>query len=342
MRSLVGASTDRQVVLLGLGHTNIQVLRKWRRHRIPGVRLTCITNHAVATYSGMLPAVLAGMHPRERMEIDLARLCAASGAQLLITEVTGLEAQSRSLIMRDHPPLAFDVLSIGIGSVPSFDGVDVSAGSELVPIKPMQTFLARLDSAMRSAAHDRAGMPIRATIVGGGAAGAEIAFALPGYLAQFLGKTPSLDETILSTDQRLVSGGAEATSRRVMRELSRRGVRTVLGRRVVRVAPRQLVLDDGAAIDADVILRATGAAPPPLVGLLGLPTDERGFLLTRDTLQSTSRLPVFVVGDTGTIEGTPLPKAGVFAVRQGPVLWDNIARCLAGRPLRPTCPSGAS
>lgn len=87
-----------------------------------------------------------------------------------------------------------------------------------------------------------------------------------------------------------------------------------------------------------MVVWATGAATPPLLARLGLPTDPRGFLLTRDTLQSTSGAPVFTVGNTGTIAGASTPKAGVYAVRQGPVLWDNIQRTLRGAPLRPYRP----
>jgi NADH dehydrogenase FAD-containing subunit len=42
---------------------------------------------------------------------------------------------------------------------------------------------------------------------------------------------------------------------------------------------------------------------------------------------------VFAVGDSGTIAETPTPKAGVYAIRQGPILWKNLARLLAGQPL---------
>jgi NADH dehydrogenase FAD-containing subunit len=47
---------------------------------------------------------------------------------------------------------------------------------------------------------------------------------------------------------------------------------------------------------------------------------------------------VFAVGDSGTIAGAPTPKAGVYAVRQGPILWENIQCLLAGAPLRPYVP----
>ena len=78
-----------EIVLLGIGHTNAHVLRMWRMDPIPDARLTCVSNFSEATYSGMLPGALAGQYPRQRMEIDLVRLCAANGARLIVDEVTG-------------------------------------------------------------------------------------------------------------------------------------------------------------------------------------------------------------------------------------------------------------
>jgi selenide,water dikinase len=91
-------------------------------------------------------------------------------------------------------------------------------------------------------------------------------------------------------------------------------------------------------MEADVVLWATGAAAPPVLSRMGLPTDAGGFLLTTNTLQSTGSASVFAVGDTGSIDGVPTPKAGVYAVRQGPVLWSNLQRMMSTAPLRRYAP----
>src|SRR5438477_1813975 len=102
---------QHDIVLLGVGHTNAHVLRMWRMQPIPDARLTCISNYPVATYSGMLPGVLAGLYPPERMEIDLVRLCATAGARLIVGHIAGLDVPRRELTFEDRPPLPFDVLS---------------------------------------------------------------------------------------------------------------------------------------------------------------------------------------------------------------------------------------
>ena len=63
---------SRHVVLMGIGHTNAHVLRMWRMNRPPDTDLTCLSNYAFATYSGMLPARLAGQVSPAQMEINLS------------------------------------------------------------------------------------------------------------------------------------------------------------------------------------------------------------------------------------------------------------------------------
>lgn len=334
----VPSPIDDEVVLLGIGHTNAHVLRMWRTAPRPGAKLTCVSTGPVATYSGMLPGVLAGQYSRDRMEIDLVRLCAAAGARLVIGEVSGLDRAGKMLLFADRAPVRFDVLSIGIGSVPSYTDVAVIDRTGLVPVKPMQTFLDRLDGRLRQAADRRRGSPVRIAVVGGGAGGVELALCLPAYVQARLGDHGRFEQTVLSSDERLLPGSLPGTARRVERILQRRAVRVLTGRRVVQVHGGHLALADGAIVEADVILWLTSPVAPLLLAALDLPTDPRGFLSTTDALQTTAGDPIFAVGDTGTIAGSPTPKAGVFAVRQGPVLWENIQRSLTGEPLQPYAP----
>jgi selenide, water dikinase len=334
---------EHDVVLLGIGHTNAHVLRMWRMEPIRGARLTCVSNFPAATYSGMLPGVLAGQYPPEAMEIDLVRLCAAAGARLIQGNVVGLDRQRRELWFDDRPPLPFDVLSIGIGSVPNREGLQ-AADDTLLPIKPMQTFLPRLEERLKSGAgFQPAGNPtkrLNIVIVGGGVGGIEIAFCLPRRLEALLGSDSASWRklTIVEAGSQIGGGLRGHTATEIGKLLASRKVEIVLGRRVTHIANRQVWLDDGSPLPADMVLWATGASPPPLLAALDLPKDDRGFLLTDSTLECVAGERIFAVGDTGSIRGQSIAKAGVYAVREGPVLWDNIGRAIRGATLRPYRP----
>ncbi len=323
---------SQDVVLLGVGHTNAHILRMWRMQPMADAQLTCISDFSVATYSGMLPGVLAGQYPPERMQIDLVRLCAAAGVRLITEEVTGLDPVQRQVLFTERPPLPFDVVSIGIGSVPRMEGIDVEGGT-LVPIKPMQTFIDRLAKRLECWQQQRTSEELRVVVVGGGAGGVEITFCLPDTIRRMTADV-ACRFALIHSGESLVPGSLETTHRRVAGELESRGVELHLQSKVQRVAPDHVELDNGHSIPADVVIWATGAAPPPLLSNLNLPIGDDGFLLTRPTLKTTADAPVFVVGDTGTRDQDPTPKAGVYAVRQGPVLWENIHRQLNSDALR--------
>jgi pyridine nucleotide-disulfide oxidoreductase family protein len=325
---------DREVVLWGIGHTNADVVRRWRIGLIPGVRLTCVSNGPISTYSGMLPGVLAGQYPRDMMQIDLVAFCAAAGARLIQADVTGLDLEGRRVLFENRSPLPFDVLSIGIGSVPSAEGVDGFSGENTISVKPIATFLDRLRERLPGTAPGTTGTTFRLVVVGGGAGGVEIAFCLPAFVRRTLGDIP-LERSLIHAGEQLAAGSLAATNDLVRRRLEVGGVRLILGRPVTRVDRGRLTLADRQVVEADLIIWATGAAAPPILRELGLPVDERGFLLTQPTLQTVADAPIFVVGDSGTIQQSPTPKAGVYAVRHGPIVRKNIARLLDGRPLRP-------
>ncbi len=314
---------------------------------IADVDLTCISDKSIATYSGMLPAALAGQIPPSDMEIDLVRLCASVNARLIIGTVTGLDPVRQVLHFADRPSVPFDVLSIGIGSVPTDDGVDIE-GDSLIRIKPMQTFLQRLRITIAKAlkrrtceketaaanlqnAHQALPPPFRITVVGSGAAGTEIAFCLPEFIKSQTDVPYQLQ--MVTRSAAILPGVTSGLRNKAAAELQRRGVTVHCNATITHVDNTAVTLKDGQRIVSDIVIWATGASPPELLLQLDLPATDSGFLATETNLRSTSGAPVFAVGDTGSIVNEKLPKAGVYAVRQGPVLWDNIQSLLSSRPL---------
>ncbi|MEO6401444.1 MAG: FAD-dependent oxidoreductase, partial [Vicinamibacteria bacterium] len=314
------------------------MLREWRSHGPQGVGLTCVSNFKAAAYSGMLSGVLAGDYPEQAMEIELDSLCARVGATLLVGEVSEVQIQNQRLLLFDGRSVDFDFLSIGIGSVPRTEGVHMEQSACVVAIKPMQSFLARLrDACARRRPRD--GGPLRVVVVGGGAAGVEVALCLPAFVETAMGSPSSFRGTLVGSAP-VLHDSSKGLARRGRTALDRAGIRQVVGR-VVAVEDRTVRLDNGGEVEADIVVWVTGAAPSPLVRAVDLPKDPEGFLLTTDALCSTGNPRVFAVGDAGSIEGRPIAKAGVYAVREGPVLLENLRRAVAGLPLRPFVPQSS-
>lgn len=338
MQKKLGRNT---VVLLGVGHTNAHVLRMWKMKPMENAQLVCVSNFPIATYSGMMPGVLAGQYEVPEMEIDLVRLCVSAGARLVLGDVVSIDHQNREILFRDRPPLAFDVLSIGVGSRPTFAGVEIAPqpdeeDSSLVPIKPMQTFLDRLKA--RFAVIREGGQTPKIAVVGGGIGSIEVAFCLDQRLQTkpeslgFEGE-PEYAMSLVTGAAQVGTGLIESTQEKIKQQMVSRSIQPKTGSRVAKIESSQLSFRDGSTLDANVVIWATSAVAPAILDGLDFEKDDKGFLLTRSTLQLKSHDRIFAVGDTGTIESKNLPKAGVYAVRQGPVLWDNIRRVLWKRKL---------
>lgn len=328
------SSPSKSIVLIGAGHTNLHVVRQWCIRPMPAATLTLISAFNRATYSGMLSGTLAGLYRPDDMQIDLENLTAGAGIRLIVAEVTGLRTDLRLITFADRDPVPFDIASVGIGSVPSHHEL-WQQSPRILSIKPMTSFLARLQAAI--ARYRKPNSPFRCVIVGSGAAGTEVAFCLDAWFKK-QGSSPTPQVTIIDGNPQILNGYVPTFVQRARSLLAKRGIQLRLGRRAASLDDRgpglaSLQLADGSSIPADVVIWATNASPPAVLQDFDLPHTEDGFLAVRATLQTTADAPVFVVGDTASFVTQRVPKAGVYAVREGPILRENLQRMLTGRPL---------
>jgi selenide,water dikinase len=326
------APLRQDIVLIGGGHTHVQVLTAFAMRPEPGIRLTLVTDRLETPYSGMLPGHVAGLYRHDEMHIDLGRLARATGARLILAEATGLDRQAGDVLFADRPPLRFDALSLNIGIKPDLGGI---AGAEEfgIAVKPISSFLARLDALLAEAR--RPDGPRRFAIIGGGAAGVELAFALKARLARELGPAAAGATITLLSRNRLVPGLNAGAHARVTRRLLQAGIAVDTSFAVRSVERGVVRAADGRSLPTDAVIFATAARAPSWLAGTGLPLAADGSLRTSATLLVEGESRIFAVGDCATITDDPRPKAGVFAVRQGPVLAENLRAAVTGRDLRP-------
>ncbi|MBX3706815.1 MAG: selenide, water dikinase SelD [Pseudomonadales bacterium] len=306
----------RDLVLLGGGHSHVQVLKAFGMRPVPGVRLTVVCREVLTPYSGMLPGQVAGRYPWRDIHIDLGPLARFAGARLIADEATGLDLANREVTLHEHPSLRYDLLSVNTGAVPE---QAVPCG---IPVKPIGRFLPQWQTVQASLRPDAV-----LGVVGGGAGGVELALAMRAAV-------PGSVRILLLTDE-LLPGGSPGLDRRVRRALARRAVELVTGFRVTEADSASVRAVDGRSFAVDHLFWVTRVAAPPWPAAAGLRTDPGGFIEVDRFLRSKSHPDVFAAGDIAALGDQPRPKAGVFAVRAGRVLADNLRRTLFGAPLRP-------
>ena len=325
------APVVKDLVLVGGGHSHVAVLKAFAMKPLPGVRTTLITRDVHTPYSGMLPGHIAGHYGLDECHIDLRPLANLAGARIYRQSATGIDPDARLVLTDDRPPVPYDVVSIDIGSAPRTGDVP-GAAEHAVPVKPIGGFIARWEALADRVSRRRG--PVRIAVVGGGAGGVELALSAQHRLSRGAGGTGAVAMTVLDAADDLLPAHNRATRARFARILAARGIEAILGRAVTRVEPGRLVLEDGETVGADEILWVTSAAAEPWPAAAGLDADGDGFIRVDDFLRSTSHADVFACGDVATMANHSRPKAGVFAVRQGPPLAENLRRALTGRPLR--------
>jgi selenide,water dikinase len=331
------------LVLVGGGHSHVAVLKRFGMHPLPGARLTLVSNTAAAPYSGMLPGLIAGHYAPAEAHVELRPLCRFANAQFIQAPITGIDPNQRRLLFRDRPPIGFDTLSINTGSTPSLHHIPGALDHGL-PVKPVDRFLQRWAALRdRLAQAPAPGLPTRVVVVGGGAGSVELIFAIRHRwlvdLAHHAAPAAPRPEFHLVTAARNpLPTHSRAVQRLTERALLRQGIRVHTERRVLEALTDVLLCADGSRIPFDALIWATHASPAPWVATSGLATDPSGFIAVTPTLQSTSHPFIFAAGDIAAVLEHPRPKSGVFAVRQGPPLAENLRRAVCGALPAPFIP----
>jgi NADH dehydrogenase len=180
-------------------------------------------------------------------------------------------------------------------------------------------------------------------VVGANFTGVEVAGEFLDFLRAASRSYPRVgrDEcavTVVEREARVLGALDPGLAERGRRQLERLGVRFLLNESAREIREREIVLASGPALPTRTVVWCAGIAPPPLLGTMGLPLDERGYLLCDPTLRVRGRPDVWAIGDcavTTDPDGRPHPATAQQAVREGARLAANLARVLAGREPRP-------
>jgi pyridine nucleotide-disulfide oxidoreductase family protein len=319
----------KHLVLLGAGHAHVHVLSAWAAHPLPGVQVALVAPYPRQMYSGMLPGFVAGRYALDECVVALEPLLKNTGIRWLKCSAAALDADAGTVTLDDGSQFGFDWLSINTGPVQDRRRIE-----QLMPgarehglfVRPLEAFGALWPQVL-ALASSRA---LRVAVIGGGAAGIELAMAIRHRL-----RLASV--TLVAGDAGVASSYPTAVQRRVAKALKRRHI-TVLPELAVGIQTGELLLGSGARLACDVPLIATGAQAPAWLDGCGLALDEAGFIAVDACQRSTSHPHVFATGDVSARIDQPLAHNGVYAVRAGPALARNLAAVVAGLAPRPHQP----
>jgi selenide,water dikinase len=318
----------RRLVLVGGGHAHLEVLRLAARRPFDA-ELVLVSPGPAQLYSGMMPGQLHGAYRERDLTVDLPALCRRARARFVEAAAERVDGGPGGAAVHLGGPPALDAthVSLDVGSLPA--GLDAvpGAGAHALAVRPLARWRALVARVDALCAEGAAAGPLAACVVGGGAAGVELACALHAR-TRAAGRAPEV--AVVEGGARLLPGWG-ASAARVRRALERRGVRVLTGRAVTAVDAEGVTLAGGERLPSAATVWVAGAAAPPLVRASGLPADGRGYLRVDATLRAADGRPVWGAGDCVALDGADwVPRAGVYAVREAPVLAHNLRAALDG------------
>jgi len=307
----------KSIVLIGGGHTHALVLNGLKAEPLRGADVTVINPGSTAPYSGMLPGFVAGHYTRQELDIDLGALSEKVGATLVDGKAVSMDLGKKVVILEDGTSLPYDFASVDVGITSRMDAL-AGFKEHGIPAKPLDTFSRKWDAFRTTSG------PKHVAIIGGGIAGAELAMAMAFALRDH---SDAVSVKLLDRSEILSANSAQA-QQRVRKALAENRVEVQEGVDVTEVTQVGVALSNGDAIEAGFVVGAAGATPHDWIKDTGLRLTD-GFIDVNQSLE-TSAAGVFAVGDCAHMTFNPRPKAGVYAVRQAPIILQNLRNALTG------------
>ena len=312
-------SSSLNLVLIGGGHAQVQVLKSFGKKPEAGVRLTLITDVLNTPYSGMLPGHVEGIWSKQDMHINLVKLARFAGARLIQQSVKSIDIDTKTIHLNNKIKLNYDVLSVNSGAAPDLSSIP-GAERYAVAVKPISLFLEKLPTQGEITG------PV--CIIGAGAAGAELALAF----RQRYGASAEIH--LIGRSERVLPTRTRRASKLLTQALTKNNVNLHLGKAVSRITATDVHLVSKTTIACDHVFLVTSARPADWLSGLPVTKDADGYIQVSNKLQSVSDNNLFAAGDIASIMGYPREKAGVFAVRAGSILCHNLRAFIRGEALK--------
>lgn len=317
---------SKQLVLIGAGHGNLHLIKnasilQQRKYEITLISPTDFN------YNGVAPGILGTRYPDGFGKIPCQCHLDKVGGRYYQNEVTRINVKERMLFLKDKKSIQFDYLSINIGGRVPINEINGTSRSTF-PTRPVE-HLWQFNNKLRTLLRKKP-KTIAITVIGGGAAGVEVA----GNVHQLIksrGIIPVI--SIITRGKTLLPQFPTKASLKVLNSFQKRGIEVKLECEVKELKEKQAILSSKIKLPFDLCIMATGIRPNKLETQETLQTTNTGEIIVNAYLQSIDHPNIFASGDCSYFEPQPLWKSGFHAINQGPILLKNLIAISKGLKL---------
>lgn len=324
-----------RLLLIGGGHSHAIALSLITKNHLNKVNVTIISDTPFSPYSGILPAYVAGYYSSQDLFIPIKKIAESKGINFILDKVIDINPEQKYVICHSGKKIHFDILSIDIGSTPEKSTIK-GANLYSIPGKPVLSFLDKWKK-ITDYYQVNKNQSLTLNIIGGGAGGVELALNMHKKLTSIM--TPNnININLIHRGEKILENHNQWVSDKLTDILQAKKINLFLNSEVNAITQTKIILKTGKIISGNHHILVTQASAPLWLKNNPINTDEIGFILIKNTLQTTNYNYIFASGDIATLRENPHPKAGVFAVRQGKPLLKNLFRFIENKPLKPYFP----
>lgn len=328
---------SRHLLMLGGGHAHLSLLEAAPRFLEKGHRATLVSPEPVHYYSGMGPGMLGGAYGAEEVRFPIREMAEERGVGWVRDRARRIDPVDRVVHLASGERLSYDVLSVNTGSsISATVAVDEfgTDGPRVYSAKPVSQLL-ELRRHLEERLSGESVRGLRVVVAGGGPAAVESVANVARLVREHPSRSASRDAVAIDlyAGRSVLPGFPKHADRAAVRALARLGIRVHQSDYVRRIVGGGIVTLGGEE-PADVVLLATGIVPSRLFVDSQMPVGTDGSMAINEHLQCLGHGEVFGAGDCVWFTPRPLARAGVFAVRQSPVLAHNVDAALDGEPRR--------
>ncbi len=322
----------KKIILAGGGHGHINILKQLIKKPLHGFDITLVSDYKRQYYSGMLPGFLEGIYTEEKISFDIPALCQKAGVRFVHEKILEIDGASK-IVHTSSQELCYDFLSMNLGSR---SREDFAIGTNEIYVKPISNivqFRDVLDINLEQRNHNKKSeegiSPTRDNantnqprkkmlIIGGGASGVELAIALHS-------RYRNLDIKIITKNKQLIPLFNDRSRRLIEKILLQKEIYFRVCEEVLEIKEQQ-VFTDKVSYPYDFVMISTGFVGCDIL-FSGFETTKENFVLVDENLCADSFS--VAMGDMITLRHAPKThKAGVFAIRQAPVLYHNLMKII--------------
>ncbi len=320
----------KKLLLVGGGHAHVFLIKQFYLKNIPGIEVVLVTAGKYQYYSGMASGYVEGIYKEEDMSFDLRKMCHKSRIKYIEARLAGIDVENKCVKLENNETVSFDVISVDTGS--EMAGKNVQGVMKYAYcVKPLENLFKLRENFIEQMVKES-----QVVIVGAGAAGIEMAFALKALSCKM---KKNVEVTLAHSGNLILNGYNENVREKTLKKLEKDKIKILPLSKISSVSQNKLTIESGKQIKYDFLVWAAGPKSNPLYKDSGFTVDKAGYMMVNRYLQSVDYPFIFGAGDCISFSDFEyVKKVGVYAIREAPYLLSNILKFIGNEELKEYIP----